>query len=255
MTPPNQTVFVAWHAEQPMPRWAAVARLDCLYSELGDRRFRFSYTEGARTIEGFRPLDGMEDLHQVYESTSLFPVFKNRLLPASRPEFRQFLEWNGFDPDDPPEPLLLLGRSEGIRKTDAIEVFPKPMPDSHGCFVNFFFVHGIRFQPTAAERISHLHPGDSLTVRREPENPIDPHAIALEANGSMLGYTPRYLARDIERLLSQCPAETVRVTVQQVNLDAPLQQRLLCRMNACWPAGFQPCDTVDYQPISSLVPR
>lgn len=54
----------------------------------------------------------------------------NRLLPSSRPEYNDFLRWNNFDPADPPEPLVLLQRSEGIKQTDAIEVFPCPVPDN-----------------------------------------------------------------------------------------------------------------------------
>lgn len=253
MTRPDQTVFVAWHTEQPMARWAAVARLDCRHQDYGDPVYRFSYTQGARTIEGFHPLDGMEDLERIYESKSLFPVFKNRLLPSSRPEFRKFLQWNGFDPDDPPEPLVLLGRSEGIRKTDAIEVFPRPVPDSHGCFRNFFFVHGVRFHPGAVDAIAQLHAGDRLLLRLAPDNPIDSHAVAIDAGKNPIGYAPRYLARDIGRLMRECPNETLRLVVQQVNRDAPLQQRLLCRMEACWPIEFQPCDNFDFQPISNLI--
>jgi len=253
MIKPDQTVFIAWHTEQPMTRWAAVARLDCIHWEFAKPLFRFAYTHGAKSIDGFVPFSGMENLEQVYESTSLFPVLKNRLLPESRPEYRRFLEWNGFNPDDPPEPLLLLARSEGIRMTDAIEVFPKPVPDSHGCFRNFFFVHGIRYQANSVGIISDLHRGDRLTMRPEPTNPVDENAVAIESAGRLLGYAPRYLARDIGRLMRKCPSETVRLVVQQVNHDAPLQQRLLCRIEACWPADFQPCDGPDYLPIANLL--
>ena len=73
-----------------------------------------------------------------------FPLFKNRLLPKSRPEHRVCLEWSGFDPDDPPEPLMLLGRTEGRKQTDSVEIFPQPIPDGRGCYVNCFFAHGVR---------------------------------------------------------------------------------------------------------------
>ena len=111
------------------------------------------------------------------ELQKLLPVLKNRLLSESRPEYRRFLEWSGFNPDDPPEPLLLLGVSEGIRKTNAITVFFKPAPDSHGCYRNFFFVHGIRYKPKSTELITNLHSGDRLTMRPEPANPVDPNQL------------------------------------------------------------------------------
>jgi len=87
-----------------MARWATVARLDCMQTEDATKLYRFAYTNGARSVDGFIPFDGMEDLEAIYESANLFPLFHNRLLPKSRPEYRQFLEWNGFDPDDPPDP-------------------------------------------------------------------------------------------------------------------------------------------------------
>ena len=35
----------------------------------------------------------MRDLHGVYESAVLFPLFANRLLSKTRPEYRDFLAW------------------------------------------------------------------------------------------------------------------------------------------------------------------
>ena len=102
---------------------------------LPKRGIAFATPRGARLIEGFRPFDGMEDLEMVYRSDELLPLLANRVLSASRPEYADFLRWHGFDPADPPEPLLLLQRSEGIKKTDAIEVFPCPVPDDQGCYL------------------------------------------------------------------------------------------------------------------------
>jgi len=250
-----QSLFVAWHTEQPMPRWSPVGRVDALRQANGKRLYRFRYTQGARLTEGFRPFDGMLDLEASYHSEELFPMLANRLLPRSRPEYKAFLRWNGFDPADPPEPLVLLQRSEGIKKTDAIEVFPVPVPDNTGCYLNFFFVHGMRFQltnPATAAVVTSLHGGDRLTLRREPENPVDPFAIAIEAQGAPLGYAPRYLAHELTRLMRECPNDSVRVFVHRVNPDAPFQQRLLCRMQACWPDGFQPCSGEEFQLITDL---
>ena len=42
-----------------------------------------------------------------------------------------------------PTPIVVLGVTEGIRQTDAIEVFPCPVPDAEGCYFNKFFLHGI----------------------------------------------------------------------------------------------------------------
>jgi len=243
------TLFVAWHTKAPPvgndPVWGPVGRL-----EFENGVYRFCYIQGANSLSGFQPFAGMEDLGQVYESNKLFPLFANRMLPPSRPEFRAYLTWSDFDPDDPPEPLLLLGRTGGVKQTDAVELFPCPAPNSHGNYINFFFAHGVRFHlPNAGPVLAQLHVGDELKLRPQPLNPADPNAVAIFADGTPLGYVPRYLASDVKRLIEECPEQEVRIVVQRVNSDAPIQQRLLCRLQACWPAGFQPCDGEQFRPI------
>jgi len=197
----------------------------------------------------------MEDLDSVYQSDTLFPMLLNRLLPKSRPEYNDFLRWNDFDPADPPEPLVLLQRSEGIKKTDAIEVFPCPSPDPQGCYLNFFFVHGTRFHLNKRETeevVSLLHGNDRLSLRCEPDNPEDPFAVAIDCGNVPIGYAPRYFAHDFTRLMRECPSDSVKLFVQRVNPEAPFQQRLLCRMQACWPANFTPCSGPEFSEIPQL---
>ena len=243
------SLYVAWHTREPTHQWGPVGRLD-----FDNGIYRFQYTHGATSLQNFQPFDGRPDLEESYESQELFPLFKNRLLPESRPEFRQYLSWSGFDPDDPPEPLVILAVTEGVKQTDAVEVFPKPKPDSRGCFVNFFFAHGVRhYMPNAGEAIRDLRSGDLLQIRPHPDNPVDANAMAIFAGEVMIGYIPRYLAGDVKQLVKECPTNEVRLAVQRVNQDAPMQQRLLCRLNACWPADFQPCQGKEFEPIRSDV--
>lgn len=230
--------------------WGPVGRL-----EFADGLYRFLYTKGARTLEGFRPIHGMDDLTRIYEAHELFPIFENRLLPKKRAEYEAYLRWSGFDPDNPPDPISILGVTEGIRQTDSIELFPCPAPDKKGCYLNKFFLHGLRWMPEATrDHISRMREGEALYLMPDPFNPVDPHAVALRSGGSdrfMIGYVPRYLGRDIARLMWQCQADVFQVSVHRVNRDAPLQQRLLCRMHACWPDGFEPCSDEAFQPIPS----
>jgi len=228
--------------------WSPVGRVDF---ESGI--YRFVYTKGARTAEGFKPFSGMEDLSAVYTSDELFPVFANRLMPKSRPEYEAFLRWSGFDSAIPPDPIAILGVTEGIRQTDQIEVFPCPVPDETGCYLNKFFLHGLRYMPEAAKaRILQLKENEPLFPMLDMWNPTDRFAVALrtvEGDRSMLGYVPRYLAHDVWKLMNGCGTDFVRLFVHRVNRDAPLQQRLLCRMTACWPENFQPCSGEAFQPI------
>jgi hypothetical protein len=88
-------------------------------------------------------------------------------------------------------------------------------------------------------------------------NPTDRNAVALRTvNGDrvMLGYIPRYLAHDAWKLFQECEPEFIKIFVHRVNRDAPLQQRLLRRMQACWPEGFEPCSGEEFHPIPESVP-
>lgn len=248
----NSALFVAWRSgDTSNGRWGPVGRLEHVASG-----YRFVYTRGAQVLPGFHPFPGMLDLEAVYESEDLFPLFANRLLARSRPEYEAFLVWGGFDPNNPPDPLAVLSVTEGRRATDSLEVFPCPMPDSDGCYTNKFFLHGIRWMPPAAiERIGKLRPGESLGLMPDHNNNYDHQAVAVRTSieGSdrfWIGYVPRYLASDVRQLCAQCDPDIIKVTVERVNLDAPLQHRLLCRMRACWPADFRPCAGPEYQIVS-----
>jgi len=245
-------LFVAWRSGgETCGHWGAVGRL-----EYCEDFYRFVYTRGAKTLPGFRPFPGMEDLEEIYESNELLPLFTNRLLNRSRPEYDDFLRWGGFDPNNPPDPITLLGVMGGRRVTDSIEVFPCPAPDADGCYITKFFVHGMRWiAPSIKPLQDELQTGDELTLMLDVMNPYDPHAVAIRTNSNspqnrrMLGYVPRYLARDFCELCQECSPTCLQVTVEQVNTNAPLQHRLLCRFKACWPENFQPCQREEFQPL------
>ncbi len=252
MNAPN-ALFVAWRSLDPSVGWGPVARLDH-----DGQVYRFVYTNGARTLPGFRPFPQLDQLDQVYESEELFPLFANRLFSRSRPEYAAYLSWGGFDPANPPDPIAILGVTEGLRETDSIEVFPGPQPDADGCYLNRFYMHGIRWMPPAAmERINKLEKGEKLLVMPDPCNEHDPHAVAVrtDSNRTLVGYVPRYLAREVRYLLETCRPELIQVQVQQLNGEAPMQQRLLCEMRACWPPGFRPCSGAAFEPIVKAVPQ
>lgn len=246
-------LLVAWRSAAPERGWQPVGRL-----EHDGGVYRFLYTHGAQMLSDFRPFPQMENLEEVYESEQIFPIFANRLLPESRPEYEAFVRWGGFDPDNPPDPISILGVTEGRRQTDSIEVFPCPVPDGNGCYLNKFFLHGLRWMPPAAmERINRLEPSEELFLMADFFNQSDSQAVALRTGAGdrfMIGYVPRYLARDVWKILGECDPEFIHVYVERVNKDAPRQQRLLCRMNSCWPADFRPCDGEEFRPIPAHVP-
>ena len=251
-------LFVAWRGgDANHGAWGPVGRL-----EHDGGVYRFWYTRGALTVTGFRPFPQMDDINQVYESEELFPLFANRLLPPQRPEYDAYLRWGGFVPGSQPDPIAILGVTEGKRETDSVEVFPCPVPDVDGCYLNKFFLHGLRWMPFQThERILRLQKEEQLLVMLDVCNKHDHHAVAIrtDSDRTMIGYVPRYLANDVCDLLRRCESDFITLFVQQVNRDAPMQQRILCRMHACWPEEFRPCSDPSFQPIpaevSAICPR
>ena len=235
----KKALFVAWRTRDlDHPGWGPVGRL-----EFDEGLYRFFYTHGANSLLGFQPFSQMDDLDQVYESTELFPLFANRLLSERRPEYEAYLRWSGFEHANPPDPMTILAVTEGQRQTDAIEVFPCPVPDLDGCYLNRFFLHGIRWTEDAGREYiaEQLQDGEQLRLVPEPANIYDPYAVAIypQHGKDRLGYAPRYLAHDIHMLLRDCDPDYVTLLVDLVNMDAPLQQRVLCQMQSCWPDGFR----------------
>jgi hypothetical protein len=252
----NPALFVSWRSgDETNGHWGPVGRLEYVRDS---KIYRFRYTNGARTLPGFRPLIGMTDLDIVYDSDELFPVFTSRLMAKSRPEYAAYLSWSGFDPITPPDPITLLAVTEGRRETDQLEVFPCPMPDAEGLYHNKFFVHGVRWMGREAIKgIEGLAAGEPLGLMPDFSNPYDRNAVALRTmhreGRFLVGYVPRYLAADARTLIQNCDPDWLTVTVERVNRDAPMQNRLLCTMRACWPENFRPCSGDQYQPISNTL--
>ncbi len=244
-----KALLVAWRSGTPEHGWQPIGRL-----EHNAGVYRFAYTRGARLLADFRPFPEMENLEEVYESEELFPVFANRLLSKSRPEYEAYLRWSGFDPGEAPDPISILGVTEGLSALDSFEVFPCPVEDGNGCYVNKFFARGLdRMAPAHLAMINQLKNGQELHFLRENLNYFDLHAVSLvDRDNLMIGFVPRYLAQDIRRILSDSRTDHFHVFVERVNKDAPLEQRLLCRMEASWPPGFLPCSDEAFVPIPAL---
>jgi hypothetical protein len=241
-----KTLYLAWQDPENR-RWLPVGRLS-----FDGHVYRFVYTKGAEQSPRFVPFGAMRDLYAVYESSELFPLFANRLLSKTRPEYQDFLTWLDV-PAHADEPLVLLALTEGMRATDTLMLFPRPEKSSDGQYSVRFFSHGLRYAfPAVVQFIdAHLRPPARLFLMLDSQNPHDPSAVALRtADPALLvGYCPRFLTADVHHLLQTVPA-TVHVQVERVNPDAPLQLRLLCRLTAQWPEHFQPCSDALYEPLA-----
>jgi hypothetical protein len=217
-----KALYIAW--QDPETRlWHTVGQL----SRENDL-YRFSYTQGALASPRFKYLGRMLDLHKTYYSRDLFPLFANRILSRSRPEYPDYLRWLAMNAEQASDPMQLLGRSGGQRATDELCVYPYPGSNAQGEMELFFMSHGLRYlEPVSLQRIDRLYSGERLTLRRESDNRHDCFALLLETEEPIkVGYCPRYLSRDLCRIMEKTD---VRLTVERLNPDAPLQFRLLCK--------------------------
>jgi len=239
-------LYLAW--QDPENRsWYPVGMLTL--DEKGT--YRFVYTKGARSSEDFALLGRMTDPYSVYESKDLFPLFNNRLLSNSRPEYKKYSKWLNVSEDED-NPLDILAMTEGIRATDTLEVFKCPTPNSREEYEVDFFSHGLRHvAKRVIERVNHLRKGERLFLAYDMQNKYDSMAMALRTDDPVefVGYCPRYLSSDFRQLLEENEPMDVQVAVERVNEDAPLNLRLLCKLIAPWPTGFQPCSDDNFKPL------
>ncbi len=239
-------LYLAWR--DPKNRsWFPVGQLS-----FDGKEYRFVYTKGAKQSSSFIPFARMEDLAAVYESDELFPLFANRLLSKKRPEYQEFLHWlNTRVGED--DPLTLLACTGGMEEGDSLALFPCPSPGPDNMYRMRFFSHGLRYLlPEAIPRIHNLSSGEQLYLMPDPQNKHDPDAIALrtDAPATLVGYCPRYFTRDFLRLLQEASAENIKVVVEKVNQEAPIQLRLLCTLVTHWPANFSPCSGELYESLA-----
>ncbi len=211
--------------------------------------YRFVYTRGAETLPNFRPFGRMSDLHSGYRSEQLFPVFANRVLAKSRPEYSDYLEWLGLSGVEH-DALDELARTGGLRATDSLEIVPCPEPTPARNYEVYFFCRGLRYQhPEIRQRALQVKAGERLYLMHDLQNPHDEKALLMRTDDpiTVLGYTPRYYSAEFSRLVESVGADQVQVTVERVNTDAPEQYRLLCRLVSPWPANFSPCNSESFQ--------
>lgn len=240
----QRRLFVTWR--QPEGLIVPVGRLTQRVT--GDRtHFVFVYLKAAETAAGFTGLPGLPDRYRVYESDDLFPVFANRVMSRQRADFGEYVEELGFV--DVPEPFEVLARSEGVRATDRIEVIPDIERDGQK-LSTFFFARGIRHLEGADLAVAELHVGDQLALREETDNPVNPRALLLDADDLRpVGWVPDLLL-DVFHELHQLNGEWPTVCVDHVNpARTPAHMRLLCRMHAPLPSGYEPLSGPDFQPL------
>ena len=238
-------LILAW--KNPSNRqWIPIGNL-----EYKDKMYYFNYTNGVKDID-FQPFGQMNDLKVTYSSDDLFPIFKNRLLAKSRPEYKDFLNWLDIKNSD--NRLIELSRSRGIRATDDLQLFPIPKKDKYGNYEIVFFSHGIsHIAEHYIKRLAKLKDNDKLLIFKDIQNKIESNALGLRTEDEpieLLGYCPSFFLNDFNKLIQVNGDNSVSVTIQKVNHNAPSQLKLLCKFSTKWYDGFEPFNGNEFQPYS-----
>ena len=103
------------------------------------------------------------------------------------------------------------------------------------------------------ELVARLSEGQSLAIVDDPDNPVNGRALLLAGDDQeQIGWVPDYLVEhfhDLRDLNGANPA----VRVEHINgPDVAPHMRVLCRVTAPWPDGYQPFSSIEVQPIVTL---
>ena len=218
-----KTLYIEWN--DPSRRsWVTVGQL----TET-DKLYTFQYTKGAYRADSFTPFGRMTSLDGIYESDELFPLFKNRLLNKSRPEYRPFMSWLDLSKDA--NPLDILAVSQGLRVTDSLRIFSLPTKTSEGYTCKFFASGISHLSVESTERIASLSKGDPIYLMDDIQNEFkDALTLRTGEPKALAGYCPSFLSSPLKRMLAE-DKESVAISITKVNVSAPTRYRLLCTLS------------------------
>jgi hypothetical protein len=178
----------------------------------------------------FAPFIGFPRLEREHARDELFPLFENRLMNGSRPEYAEYLRRHGLDPavHDRSD---LLARIDGGRATDRVELIGLPVAeDGRAVHVSRFFARGIERAGDGGSAAARCRKGEELFV--DPARRAGLTVGLVTAGRELVGFMPEFLVRNA---CDGVGSEGIglRVVVDQVNRTTPtVHHRLLRRLEA-----------------------
>jgi hypothetical protein len=174
------------------------------------------YQEAIR--EGFQgfPAFAIGKGHE-YTSSGVLKAFMRRLPPRKREDFFEYLAQfrlpTPFDGSD----MALLAYTGAKLPGDGFEIIPD-LSDAVPPIEVVMEVAGFRHQAVSARSLS---VGELVTLVAEPDNPVDPNAIAVRHRSNRIGYIAKPFCAFVANWLR---AYTVEASIERINgkPDRPL---------------------------------
>lgn len=202
--------------------------------------YTFRYLDRVREAAGFTPFIGFPDLGRTYSSIRLFPFFEQRMMDPRRADFPEYVAALGLS--ESATEIDLMARSSGNRIGDTVRLSLEPVVGDDGICQYTFPVHGVRHvseRERAEGILSELTAGEPLSLRAEPENPVNSRALqVVTRDGEVaLGWVPDLLLEFVHLLRSCGPLVTTVLHANQ--RDQPSHLSLFVRIEGSGPAGHR----------------
>lgn len=145
--------------------------------------------------------------------SGVLDTFMRRLPPRKREDFADFLALHRLPSPFPFSEVALLGYTGARLPSDGfalVPIFPADVAPLD-CLLE---IAGFRHAPEADRALALLQVGDAVSLRADPDNPVDDDAIAIFHGDARIGYVNRALRQTVGRWLAN---RTVMATIERIN--------------------------------------
>lgn len=208
-----KSLFLTWQSPKDRSERYAVGELA---SHNGSYAFSYlmqnSSFEEAR-MAGFKgfPAFPISDLEY---TNDVLPLFRKRLPPKSRRDFKKFLKQYGLSEDFSGSDFQLLAHTGCKLPSDGFNLVPDlatvPLP-----FEYVMEAAGTRYHTTLS-KLNNLEIGDEVELLPDFNNLYDKNALIIANKNTVLGYVNRILSAPIKELVED-QSRTVRCYIYRIS--------------------------------------
>lgn len=206
-----QTLLVVWQDEKSRSYYH-IGTLS-YYNDI----YEFFYTSkdsdkqlGGALKNGYMIHPVFPNINKVYRSEKLFPSFSRRIPSSAREDFDEILVDLGLSKNA--SRMDILRATRGRLGSDTYS-FEQPLRiEENNKLQSRFFIHGMRHRRLPSDWFSLIKEDSILKLVREPENEVDPYAVAIYTKcGKHLGYIPAFYSKAVFSLIGNGLTPIIKV--------------------------------------------